>query len=306
MSGTVLILGASGKIGRNTAEAFWNAGWRVRLYDRTAGDMAAQAHGADVIVNGLNPPNYHNWATLIPAITNEVIAAARESGASVILPGNVYNFGDTPGTWDESTPQRPVSRKGRIRKEMEETYAASGVQTIVLRAGNFIEPGGRDDMMAMLYCRTLPKGKLTLPGGRDVVQAFCYLPDWARAAVMLAERRETLAQFEDIPFEGHAFTFDDLHSTLEAETGRKLQVTAFPWAIMSLLSPVMELARELREMRYLWDTPHRLSGEKLTRLLPEFHATPLDEVLRAPLERQVDPDQRVARGGQPILAKELA
>ena len=44
--------------------------------------------GADVIDNGLNPPNYHNWAKLIPQITADVIAAAKASGATVLLPGN--------------------------------------------------------------------------------------------------------------------------------------------------------------------------------------------------------------------------
>ena len=34
MSDTALILGASGRFGSHAAEAFWNAGWRVRIFDR--------------------------------------------------------------------------------------------------------------------------------------------------------------------------------------------------------------------------------------------------------------------------------
>src|SRR5690606_13945574 len=121
---TVLILGASGKVGRNFGRAFAAAGWQVRNYDRQAGNMAAAAMGADVIVNGLNPPNYHNWDRLVPEITADVLAAARASGATVIVPGNVYVYGDQPGPWDAVTPHRPVSRKGRIRAEMEAQYRA--------------------------------------------------------------------------------------------------------------------------------------------------------------------------------------
>ena len=66
MSGTVLVLGASGNFGARMAEAFAAAGWKVRRYRRGT-DMAAAAKGADLIVNGLNPPMYHNWAQLIPA-----------------------------------------------------------------------------------------------------------------------------------------------------------------------------------------------------------------------------------------------
>ena len=76
MTGTVLILGASGKIGQHAATAFSNAGWAVRKFNRKTDNMSKSAMGADVIVNGLNPPNYHNWAEIIPAITKQVIAAA--------------------------------------------------------------------------------------------------------------------------------------------------------------------------------------------------------------------------------------
>lgn len=283
---TVLILGATGKIGRHSATTFANSGWTVRPYVRGT-DMTAAAQGCDVIVNGLNPPAYHDWGRIIPAITEQVTAAARASGATVILPGNVYNFGDQGGTWSETTPQRPVARKGRIRAEMERAYRASGVRTVVLRAGNFIDPDHNNDVMSAIFLRNIRSGRITLPGGADVVQAYAYVPDWARAALMLAERRETLAIFEDVPFPGHAFTARDLKHELEHATGRTLRFVDFPWWAMTLLSPVWELAREMREMRYLWDTPHSLDPTKFDRLLPEFRPTDTAAAMRAALPREI-------------------
>lgn len=284
MPGTVLILGASGKIGHHCASRFASAGWQVRRYRRGT-DMTQAATGADVIINGLNPPNYHNWPELVPQITNEVIAAARASGATVILPGNVYNFGDRGGIWDENTPQEPVSRKGRIRVEMEATYRTAGVRTIVLRAGNFIDPMGNGDVMRLFILRDIEKGWLTSGGAADVIQPYCYVPDWARAALALAEIRHDLAQFEDIPFPGHAFRLSELQQVLQEETGRKLRIRQFPWWAMRLASPFWELARELLEMRYLWDTPHQLRGDKLARLLPGFTTSPMREVMLAGLPK---------------------
>jgi nucleoside-diphosphate-sugar epimerase len=286
MSGTVLILGASGKIGQHAARAFAAAGWEVRRWTRGT-DMTAAAAGADVIVNGLNPPAYHDWARQIPAITAQVIAAARATGATAIIPGNVYAFGDTGGVWSEHTPQRPVSRKGQIRATMEAAYRDSGVQTIVLRAGNFIDPEGNGDVMRLFILRDIAKGRITRGGGADVQQAYAFVPDWARAAVMLAEQRTTLARFEDVPFPGHAFTTTELQTELQSALGRPLKMSAFPWWLMRLLSPFWELARELTEMRYLWDTPHSLSGEKLSRLLPDFRATDLRTVMRAGLPPEI-------------------
>lgn len=302
MSGTVLILGANGKIGGRSADAFWNAGWTVRRYKRGT-DMIAAAQGCDVIVNGLNPPAYHNWAQLLPEITQQVIAAAEANNATIILPGNVYNFGDQGGEWSETTPQTPCSRKGEIRKQMEQSYHASQAQTIVLRAGNFIDPFSDDDVLDMVYLRDIKRGKVVSPGRADIDQAFCYVPDWARAAVQLADIRDQLDHFEDVPFPGHTLTARQMADLLQDLTQRKVKLAGFPWPIMTLFAPFWELARELREMRYLWNTPHRLSGAKFAALLPGFERTPIQQVLAQALADEIDPDQSVRSRGQAIAAQ---
>ncbi len=298
MAQKVLVLGASGKIGAHSARAFAAAGWDVRKFDRSRDDMTDAAEGADVIVNGMSPPGYHDWDRLIPQITDAVIAAARASGATVIIPGNVYNFGDTPGVWDENTPQRPVSRKGRIRVETESAYRNAGVKTIILRAGNFIDPDQNGDVMSLVLMRAIAKGHFTFPGDPATMQAYCYLPDWARAAAALAERRTGLARFEDIPFPGHAFTALELRDHLRKALKREFKIAGFPWALMRLLSPFWELARELNEMRYLWSTDHRLSPAKFNRLVPDFQATDMSVVMNAGLPADIHPDQPVPTGAR--------
>lgn len=277
MTQTVLILGASGKIGKHAANAFGASGWIVRKFDRTRGDMTAAAMGADVIVNGMNPPNYHNWAGIIPLITRGVIAAAKASGATVIIPGNIYNFGVVNEAIDENTPQLPCSKKGQIRVDMEAAYRASGVQTIILRAGNFMDPDRNKDVFSMLVANKAHKGVVTTLGNSQAKQAFAYLPDWARAAVMLAEIRDHLPVFEDVPFAGYALTSLDLATIVSQETGSKVVIKRFPWWTMSLAAPFWELAREFKEMRYLSEMSHTLNGAKLTRLLPDF--VPTDQAI---------------------------
>jgi NAD(P)-dependent dehydrogenase (short-subunit alcohol dehydrogenase family) len=46
MQNTALILGSTGRFGRAAAEAFWNAGWRVRTFDRRSDDLPEAARGA--------------------------------------------------------------------------------------------------------------------------------------------------------------------------------------------------------------------------------------------------------------------
>ena len=196
-------------------------------------------------------------------------------------------FGANPG---DPLEQRPGhSSHGRFEQ--------------VLRAGHFIEPQGEDDINAMVYLRALGRGRVTAAGDPDVVQTYAYLPDWAQAAAMLADKRAALGQFEDIPFPGHAFTVNDLLRALTQATGRPLRLAQFPWWVMTALSPLWELARELREMRYLYDTPHRLDDTRFSALLPDFRATELGQVLLAGLPADLDPDKTVRTGGATVIAK---
>lgn len=280
MVGTVLVAGASGLFGSRVAQAFAAAGWSVRKYQRGS-DMVAAAMGVDVIVNGLNPPMYHNWAVEIPRITAQVLAAAKTSGATVIVPGNVYPYGAQPGPWGPDTPHRPASRKGAIRARMEADYRASGQRVIILRGGDFLDEAAKTTAMNMVALKDAAKGKIALMGGADVPRAYAYLPDMARVAVGLAERRAELPQFADVPFAGLTFSMADLKAEIERQTGRKMRFTAFPWWFMTLAAPFWELARELREMRYLFDVPHRLDDAPLRALLPDFHSTSFAEVVAA-------------------------
>lgn len=281
MAKTALILGASGSFGGQVALALQSAGWQVNRYQRGT-DMAAAAKGADLIVNSLNPPNYHNWAKLIPEITTQVLAAAKSSGATILIPGNVYPFGTEPSPWGPDTPHRPVSRKGAIRAEMEARYrdaATHGQRSILLRGGDFLLPEAKQNVMNLIVLGKLARGRITALGDPDAQHAYAYLPDMARAAVALAELGDTLPAYADIPFPGHAFTITDLAARISRQLGKPIKVTRFPTWIFTLTSPVWELARELREMLYLSSYPHQLDPAPLRHWLPDFQATSLDEVI---------------------------
>lgn len=297
MTQTVLILGATGKIGSHSAKAFAAAGWSVRRFNRATDSLAEAAMGAQVIVNGFNPAGYKNWATLVPAYTAEIIAAAKASGAAVIVPGNVYVYGNHPGTWDATTPHRATTRKGKIRIAMESAYrdaAKDGVKSIILRAGDFLDPNRNGTLMGLAVLRTITKGSVTALGDSSSRHAYAYVPDWARAAVRLAEMREQLSNFEDIPFPGTTFTIDELAATIAEETGRKIRVTNFAWWMMYVASPFWRVGYEMLEMRYLSGLDHALSDQRFRELLPDFEATPRREVMLCEVPEKMRHTRRAA------------
>lgn len=287
MSRTALVLGASGGFGGQVALALHTAGWTVRRYQRGT-DMADAAKGASLIVNGLNPPAYHDWDRLIPEITASVLAAGRASGATLLVPGNVYPYGTEPGPWNADTPHRPVSRKGRVRAEMEARYRdATGQRTILLRGGDFLLPEAPQMLMNRVILGKIAKGVVTALGDPDALHAYAYLPDMARAAVQLVAPGDALPAYADIPFGGHTFTITDLAARISRLTGRPIRMKRFPTWLFTVTSPFWELARELREMLYLSSFPHQLDPAPLLRWLPDWQDTALDEVIRRHLQGRV-------------------
>ena len=148
--------------------------------------------------------------------------------------------------------------------------------------------------MSLFILRDIRTGKITHSGVPGARNAYAFVPDWARAALMLAEKRESLSQFEDIPFPGHSFTTHQLQAHLETATGRKLRLSAFPWWLMTILSPFWEMARELGEMRYLYEMDHWIGADKFNRLLPDFAPTPLAHVMEAGLPDDMHPHSAVS------------
>lgn len=293
----VIILGAKGRFGRAATHAFVAAGWEVTTFGRNwtgptpngttrvtgdASDTEALTRacmGQDVIVNAINPP-YEDWVATLPKLTKAVIAATRAAGATLMLPGNVYNYGaNGPERWVENTPWHPTSRKGELRVTLENAYRDAGVRTIVLRAGDYLEQGKSNNWFDRVIAPKARQGKLIYPGPLDRVHAWGYLPDVGRAAVMLAEKRDEFSSFEQFGIEGFSLTGAELADGIAAATGKAQKVSGFPWfalRIMGLFNPAM---RELLEMRYLWNVRHRIDDSKLMQVLPDFKPTPLAEAL---------------------------
>jgi nucleoside-diphosphate-sugar epimerase len=283
MQQTVLILGGTGRFGRATAEAFWNAGWRVRLFDRATDRLPEAAMGADVIVNGWNP-TYDRWAELLPGLTDTVIGAARASGATLIQPANVYVYGaGSPETLGPDTPHAARNPLGRLRVEMEDRLRAAGIPLIILRAGDFIDIEASGNWLDRVLLANLRKGRIDYPGDPDTPHAWAYLPDLGRAAVALAERRATLSRVEEVLFPGYTLTGRELAGLVAEASGRPVRLSRFAFWPLYLARPFWRLAAGLLEMRYLWNMPHRLDRARFDAQVPEFCETPVEEAVTAAL-----------------------
>ncbi len=278
---TALIIGATGSFGGETARALLENGWHVRAIHRdparaqnsfahlgpiewVLGDamntaaVVAAADGVSVVVHAANPPGYRNWRGLALPMLESSIAAAKAAGARIVLPGTVYNFGpDAPALIDESVPQRPVTRKGKIRVAMEER----------------LQEAARDGVPVLV------------PGKHDASHAWAYLPDLAATVVQLLERARDLQSFEVFHFAGHGFErgIELARATRDAAGAPQAPIRRFPWFAIYLLSPFLETFREMLEMRYLWSRSLLLDNRKLVSFLGREPHTSLPQALRTTL-----------------------
>ena len=300
---TVLILGAQGRLGSALVDAFAHHGWHVIAQSRTPGaargssqliaDMrdvdqvvkSAQATGhVDVVIHAANVI-YTRWAAEAVPMNDAAIAIAKALGATLMLPGNVYNFGaDMPEHLRSNTPQQADTSKGKIRIAMEHALAAAaeqGTQALVIRAGDFFG-SGVGSWFDQAIAKDVQKGKLTYPGPLNLVHAWAYAPDLAATFVRVAEARHTLARFENIHFAGYAVTGYEFVQTMQAFAQRNLKVSSMPWWLIRTVGLIKPLWRELAEMSYLWQRPHRLvTDDAHARLIAP--ATPFDLAIAASL-----------------------
>jgi nucleoside-diphosphate-sugar epimerase len=322
---TVLILGARGRFGLACARAFANAGWQVLahmragtsapaeaeageqgdgrirwlscdLHDTAALAQAATAQagasGVAVVVHALNPA-YTNaaWKAQVLPLTEAALRLCRALDATLMLPGNIYNFGAAmPAVLSEDTAQMAQTIKGQVRITMEAQLRQSGVRSIVIRAGDFFG-SGRGTWLDQALVKDIAKGVFTYPGALDVATAWAYLPDLARCFVAVAQKRRQLKGFEVLHFAGHRITarqwLEVLSPLAQAQgwvpAGRSLRYQRLPWAVIRLAAWVVPTWAALVEMRYLWDTPHALDNRKLVALLGAEPHTPLAQAAQAAL-----------------------
>jgi nucleoside-diphosphate-sugar epimerase len=313
---TALVIGITGSIGREVAQALLRRGWQVRALHRDpaaarisatlpnsvewikgdamqSSDVVAAARGTELIVHAANPPNYRNWRGLALPMLDNTIAAARSSKARVLLPATIYNFGANAAPLiKENSPQIPTTRKGQVRVEMElklQKASLYGVRSIVVRAGDFFGPGAGNSWLTRGMVK--PRGRVRAvynPGAPEVGHSWAYLPDLAETMARLIECERPMSAYEVFHFRGHWFErgVEMAESVCRALGMSNARIKPFPWWVIRLAAPFVNAFHEMLEMRYLWQIPLQLDNSKLRALIGAEAHTPLAEALAATLERR--------------------
>ncbi len=280
-----VVLGAGGGIGGAVTSELIRQGKRVRAVSRSgqmetregeelrAGDVSkadaarAVCEGASVVYFCGNVP-YDKWAEQFPAMMAGAIAGASAAGAKLVFADNLYLYPPTTQPITEDLPWAPVTRKGKVRKQLDETlmaaHASGAVRAVIGRASDYYGPAGVNSAIGERFFAQLLGGKSTQwLANLDQPHTLSYLADIARGLITLGERDEALGQVWHIPaaepLTGRQFI--QLAAEVAGIPAKPTAVSPLMLRTAGLFSPVI---RETVEMSYEFAEPYIMDASKFT------------------------------------------
>ncbi|MFD2570690.1 NAD(P)H-binding protein [Spirosoma soli] len=304
-----LILGATGSIGyavttnllarqlpvtilvRNKAKAealFPNASTLTTVEGDVQNTTLLNGIAADKthIFHGINYP-YHQWFGNMQAVTQKVIDAASLNSATVVFPGNIYNFGNRKEPIREDSQPRPITRKGQLRVEIEamlEQAAQVGrCRVLNVRLPDFWGPNVLHESVAPIFEGALHGKALPWLLNADVPHQAVYTPDAAEIIARLMLHQPT--QLPVAPYEVWNYGGTVLPSArawfgqISELVGKSLSTRVYSRFTISFLGLFIPILREVKEMLYLYENTVLLDDTKVREAFPDFRPTPMRQAL---------------------------
>ncbi|WP_448610372.1 NAD-dependent epimerase/dehydratase family protein [Geodermatophilus sp. URMC 60] len=296
------VIVGKGPVGTTTAELLAERGHRVRVLSRSGGTstdavehrqvdaadtaaVARAAQGAAALYNAVNPA-YHRWATDWPPVAAALLSAAEQTGAVLVIMGNLYGYGAPTGPMGPDTPLAATDLKGRVRNRMWRdalaAHEAGRVRVTEARAADFVGPQVPAEHSHLV--RQLPalrRGRTAwVVGDPDVPRSWAYLPDVAATLAVLGTDERAPGRAWHVPSappRSQRQALTDLAAALGAPPAR---VRSIPWPVLravGLASPVM---REIVDVRHQFDRPYVIDASATTATFG-LSATSWDEVVAA-------------------------
>ncbi|MFB7665852.1 NAD-dependent epimerase/dehydratase family protein [Kitasatospora sp. NPDC056138] len=240
-----VVLGA-GPAGSTLAGELARRGHAVRLVDRSgdgpafggverrAADVStvqgalAAVEGAAVVYHCVNVA-YHLQVEVMPRIQRAVLGAVEATGARLVVLDTLYPYGPTGGVpMTERTAWNAVSRKGRMRAELDAVYLdahhAGRVRVVLGRSADFVGPGVVNSTLGgAVFPGALTGGEVLGLGDLDLPHSYTDVRDVAAGLATLGERPEADGRVWHLPT-APARTTREVHTMIAERVGAPLSV----------------------------------------------------------------------------------
>lgn len=249
--------------------------------------VLALCRNAKTIYHCVNVP-YQHWSEIMPKVTDNILAGAKEVKANVVFPGNVYGYGRfqyIPATEDH--PLAATSKKGKLRNAIErklmDAHKAGDVIVVIPRFPDYYGPNVVNRLIAPIFENAIAGKKAQWFGKVDVPHNLIYIEDAAAAAVLLATNEDAYGQVWHVPGAGPLTGRQFIEMAFKA-AGNKPDIGVLSSGSLRFASLVNSEAREMKELLYEFEEPLVLDGTKFASAFPSFKYTPHEEAVQKTVE----------------------
>lgn len=242
---------------------------------------------AAVIYHCVNVP-FDSWEMVLPKVTDNILAGARDAGAVLLLPGNVYGYGplqEVPATEDHvlAATSKKGQLRNRIEKQLLDAHQAGDIRTVIPRFPNIYGPNVTSRLSLPIFREALSGMAASWPGRADVPHDLVYVDDAAAACVLLATTRSAWGQVWHVPGPG-PLTGRQFVEMVYAAAGTEPSIEPVKQDAMKFSGGAMADTAELADLMYLYEQPLVLDGGKFAKAFPSFRYTPHAEAIRRTVE----------------------
>jgi nucleoside-diphosphate-sugar epimerase len=237
---------------------------------------------ADCVYQCTNPA-YHRWPQEFPTLQENILAAAADVNARLIIAENVYMYGDSHGLpLTEEMPHNATTRKGKIRSQMSldalRAHQEGRVKVVIGRGSDFFGPRVLNSMLGERQIGFAVQGKRSsLIGNIDVPHTLTYIKDFGKALVTLSQHEESYGSVWHVP-NAPAMTQREIILQVFSELQRTPSYNTMGKMMLRIGGLFIPAARESVEMMYEFEQPFFVDSSKFERTFA-VSATPLSESL---------------------------
>lgn len=291
------ILGAGGAIGNVLAKELKRYTAQVRLVGRTpekinaddelfpANLLAADAidkavEGSEIVylTAGLEYKT-KVWQQSWPTIMDNVITACKHHHAKMVFFDNAYAYDPSHlSNLTENTPQRPVSKKGKVRDEISkkllQEIGLNHLQAMIVRASDFYGPAVKTSiMMETVYKRMQVNKKPMWMGNANAIHSMTYTPDAAKATALLGNTPDAFQQVWHLPTSDERLSGKEWISLFAEAMNRPASYTRISGGLIKTIGLFNGFFKELGEMMYQFESDYFFNSGKFRQRFPDFAIT---------------------------------
>jgi nucleoside-diphosphate-sugar epimerase len=239
--------------------------------------------GAAVVYHCIHPTR--DYGLLVP-ITRHIVEIVEETGALLVMAGNMWPYGPVDRPISEESPYRRTGTNGRVYIETSEIVAkaaATGrIQAIIGRVAHCYGPFIRRQWPGTDFIAALLAKPNQVVGDPDAKHSFIFVDDFAHGLIRLASAADATGKVWHIPGP-EPVTIREFLSLMYTDLRLEPRIKKIHPASLLLKSIFSQEADRLREMRYQFEKPFIVDSHRFEAVF-DGRVTPHAEGIRRTLD----------------------